>query len=189
MTGIMATTSNFARSRRVRFGKRAEGGFSLVELMIAITVLAIEQQPVQRGHEWNDAGPDCSGKDCGRAGQHRCHLYPHGLRSQRGHELDGCHRGDGESGIRGQHRYQHKRNRFHSGLQRRSGELQDAVCRMWRRRPADDLRGAVEHSDHQREHAPDNGRRTAISSCLGGGQRKSGPAVCAAHHLAKRALP
>jgi prepilin-type N-terminal cleavage/methylation domain-containing protein len=41
VTGVMATTSNFARSTRVRFGKRAEGGFSLVELMIAITVLAI----------------------------------------------------------------------------------------------------------------------------------------------------
>src|SRR6266849_3298543 len=41
VTGAMATTSNFARSTRVQFGKRAEGGFSLVELMIAITVLAI----------------------------------------------------------------------------------------------------------------------------------------------------
>ena len=37
----MATTSNFAQSRRARFGKQTEGGFSLVELMIAITVLAI----------------------------------------------------------------------------------------------------------------------------------------------------
>ena len=37
----MTTTPNFRRSRPVRFGKRAEDGFSLIELIIAITVLAI----------------------------------------------------------------------------------------------------------------------------------------------------
>lgn len=41
MRGVMATTSNLARNRRVQSGKPAMSGFSLVELMIAITVLAI----------------------------------------------------------------------------------------------------------------------------------------------------
>jgi prepilin-type N-terminal cleavage/methylation domain-containing protein len=41
VAGAMTTTPNFRRSRPVWFGKRAEDGFSLIELIIAITVLAI----------------------------------------------------------------------------------------------------------------------------------------------------
>jgi prepilin-type N-terminal cleavage/methylation domain-containing protein len=41
VTCVMAITSNLTGCRRVRSGKRAMDGFSLVELMIAITVLAI----------------------------------------------------------------------------------------------------------------------------------------------------
>ena len=60
-----------------------------------------EQQPFERGHEWNDAGPDCSGKDCSPAGQRPCHLYSQWTAIPAGARIGNRHRGDGESGGSG----------------------------------------------------------------------------------------